>query len=562
MAKLKGIAGLTTGREFPLGELTVIGRSSNADIRLPDLAVSRQHAKITHQGDSFIIEDLESASGTLVNDHYVTVSHLRPRDEIVIGSFRFRFIDGPLDHLSTSEFALVMDESRARVVSVDAARYTRPQPVTPSTDGETVTRLARRLNAILVVGQAASRSVDARSLLDSVMEHCLQVFPQADRALVAVPDREKQSLMVQSMAQRRDLQEARFALSRSVMSEVLYKGRAVITKAPAELPGQEGGPVMVAPLISQGQMLGLIYIDQLSAASRTFQEEDLEVLTGMAAHVALALHSAQMRESVLRQSRTEQELAAAHEVQKRFLPRGVPKLAGFSFIAHYDPCRDVGGDLYDFIPLAGGNLGIVIGDVAGKGFAAAIVMAWVASQLRVAALQETNPSDVLARVNESLIEVHQDDLFVTLIYGILDRKTMTFRFCNAGHVPPLLRRRDGRVEVVEQGTGLPVGVVLDTSYEERRIAMEQGDVLLLVTDGVTEAMSPQRRMFGIAGLAGAIASSVPFATGMVSDVLGALREFVDHELQYDDITIVAAGASAEDTASTLPPGVLRADLLR
>jgi len=563
MAKLVGTAGLTTGREFTLGELSIIGRSANAHIRLPDLAVSRQHAKITHQGDRFTIEDLDSASGTLINDQYVTVSHLQSGDQLAIGSFRFRFLDGPATR-TTSEFSVVMDEAQARVVSVDAARFTRPQPVVPSGEGDSAAQLARRLNAILVVGQAASRSADPGSLLDAVMEHCLRLFPAADRALVAVPDREKQSLMVQAIAEREGVDGGRFTLSRSVMTDVLYKGRAVITTVPVEGDAgpADGGSVMVAPLISHGQMLGLLYVDRLSAAGPRFVEEDLEVLTGMAAHMALALHSAQLRESLLRQSRTEQELAAAYEVQKRFLPRGVPKLAGFSFVAHYNPCRDVGGDLYDFITFDDAHLGIVIGDVSGKGFAAAIVMAWVASQLREAAHQERNPSDVLARVNTSLIEAHQDDLFVTLIYGVLDRLSMTYRFCNAGHVPPMLRRKDGSVQIVEQGTGLPVGVVADTLYEERRIAMEQGDVLLMVTDGVTEAMNPGRRMFGTANLAGAVAQSMPSATGMVSDVLAALREFVGRENQYDDITIVAAGASAEDLTSTLPPGVLRASLIR
>jgi len=240
----------------------------------------------------------------------------------------------------------------------------------------------------------------------------------------------------------------------------------------------------------------------------------------------------------------------------------VPKMPGFSFVAHYDPCRDVGGDLYDFIPLDKGRLGVVIGDVSGKGFAAAIVMAWVASQLRVAAHQERHPADVLERINESLLEVHQDDLFVTLVYGVLNRWNMSFQFCNAGHVPPLVRRRSGRVDILEQGTGLPVGVVAEPAFEERRVLLEQGDTLLLVTDGVTEAMNPKRRMFGLSGLATAMTASTPAATAMVSDVLAAVRRFVDVETQYDDITIVAVGASPEDLTTTLPPGTLRADLVK
>lgn len=555
MAKLLGIAGLTAGREYELGELSVLGRSPNAHIRLPDLAVSRQHAKITRQGNTFTIEDLESVSGTAVNDQYVQSSVLGPGDEIGIGSFRFRFVDGAVDKVSTADFEVTLDQSQTRVVSVDAARFTRVEPVPREAPVSQVARLSRRLNATLMVGQAASRSQDANELLDQVMEHCLQLFPGADRALVAVPDRERQSLTVLAIAQRRDLEQAQFALSRGVVSDVLYQGRSVIADAGAGLEGDHGA-VMVAPLICHGQMLGLTYVDQLSGDARPFGEEDLEVLTGMAAHVALALHAAQLRDEVMRQSRTEQELAAAHEVQKRFLPRGVPHMPGFSFVTHYGPCRDVGGDLYDFIPLDGASLGVVIGDVSGKGFAAAIVMAWVASQLRVAALQERDPAAVLMRVNAGLMEAHQDELFVTLVYGVLNRSSMTFRFCNAGHVPPLVRRASGAVEVLDQGAGLPVGVVTEVGYEERRVALDRGDQLLLVTDGVTEAMDAERQMFGIPGLVDAVARSGGVATGLISHVLGAVRAFVGHERQYDDITIVTAAAVAEDMTTTVPPGGL------
>jgi sigma-B regulation protein RsbU (phosphoserine phosphatase) len=572
MAMLVGIGGLTTGREYPVGELCIVGRSPNAHVRLPDLEVSRQHAKITRVDNGFIIEDLESGYGTIVNDHYITVSHLRPNDEITICGFRFRFRfeDGPMDRVRTSEFKLVYNEGESRVVSVDASRFTRFQPVTADQRVETIAKLTRRLNAILAVGQAASRCPEPKDLLDEVMGCCLEVFPDADRAMVASPDREKQSLVVQASALRKGVEVGGFNLSRNVISDVLYKGHSVVTSADqtgkggGTPGGQISGAMMVAPLICQGQMLGLVYVDRLKPEP-SFSEQDLEVLTGMAAHMALAMHSAQLRESLMARSKTEQELSAAHEVQKRFLPRGVPKMGGFTFVAHYDPCRDVGGDLYDFIRLDAGRLGIVIGDVSGKGFAAALVMAWVASQLRVAAHLERHPADVLARVNEGLLEAHQDDLFVTLIYGVLDRWKRTFRFCNAGHVPPLVRRGlTGDVEVVEAGTGMPVGVVPDASFEEDQVALEQGDTVLLVTDGVTEAMNPQRQMFGIEGLSAAMALGVPPATNVVSDVLGELRRFVGGETQYDDITMVAVGVgtSVEDVTTTLPPGYLRTEYFK
>lgn len=562
MAKLLGISGLTAGREYLLGELCVIGRSLNAQIRLPDLSVSRQHAKITRGVGGYVLEDQDSQLGTLVNRARVTVSHLRHNDEITIGSNRFRFLDGPIDRLRTADFSFQYNEEEAEVVSLDASEFARLQPLAEPVNPDTIQRLTRRLNAMLAVSRAVSSSLEPAALLNEVLRHCLEVFPAAERALVAVPNRDSKSLVVRSLVLREGAESAGFSLSRTVTSEVLYKGRSVVkssggtfteSKRASGLPA--GASMMVSPLICRGQMLGLLYVDRQEPEAQ-FTEDDLEILTGMATQAAVALYTAQTHETLMRQSRTEQELMAAHEVQKRFMPRGVPKLPGFTFVAHYDPSRDVGGDLYDFISLDADRVAVVIGDVSGKGFAAALVMAWVASQIRVAAHQETHPAEVLARINENLLEARQDDLFVTIFYGVLDRRDMSITYANAGHVPPLVRRGVlGEVEILHEA-GLPVGVVSDAGFEESRISLEKGDVLVLVSNGVTEARDPQKRMFGMEGLRSAIERGEANPTNLVSDVLAEIREFIREEAHYDDITIVAVGASGtlEDVRATLPPG--------
>lgn len=570
MAKLLGTMGATAGREYPLGDLCIIGRSPNAHIRLPDLSVSRQHAKITRALNGYIIEDLDSGLGTLVNRTSITVSHLRHNDEITIATSIFRFIDGPLEKVATADFRLVFNERDIHVVSVDASEFAQFQPLHADLDAESISRLTRRLNAMLSVGRAVSSTLEPARLLNEVLKHCLEVFPIAERALVAVPNREDQSLVVQAIAMREGIEFGQFYLSRSITSEVLYKGRSVISASGGEVadlkhktknPLPAGASTMVAPLICRGQMLGLIYVDHVKAGP-IFAAEDLEVLTGIATQTALALYNAQMHETLMRQSRTEQELLAAHEVQKRFMPRGVPKMPGFTFAAHYEPSRDVGGDLYDFIPLDDNRIGIVVGDVSGKGFAAALVMAWVASQLRLAAHLEDSPAKVLTRVNRNLLEARQDDLFVTLFYGILDRWTMTIQFCNAGHVPPMVRHSpDGKVEIIDSGAGLPVGMVPDARFEEGQIYLEGGDTLVLVSDGVTEAMNTQKKMFGIERLRLSIAHSSANPTDLVGIILNDLRNFIQQEVQYDDITIVAIGAGApiEDARATLPPNSYNPD---
>jgi serine phosphatase RsbU (regulator of sigma subunit) len=561
MAKLVGTSGVATGREYLVGDLCIIGRSSNAQVRLADLTVSRQHAKISRSASGYVIEDQGSSQGTLVNGVTVTVSHLRHNDRISIAGTTFRFVDGPLERVPTADFSLIYDEDEAQVVSLDASEFARLQPLGEGLDAETITRLTRRLNAMLAVGRAVSSSLEPTALLTEVLRHCLEVFPTADRALVAIPNRDSQTLVVRSMVMREGVAAGGFFLSPSISSEVLCKGRSVVRNASGftGVSRSDSGvgssvSLMAAPLICRGQMLGLIYADRLQRGP-AFGEEDLEVLTGMATQVAIALYTAQMHEGLMRQSRTDQELVAAHEVQKRFMPRGVPKVPGFTFVAHYDPSRDVGGDFYDFIPLGGSRMGIVVGDVSGKGFGASLVMAWVASQLRVAACQEKRPADVLARVNESLLHARQDELFVTIFYGVLERLTMCVNFSSAGHVPPFVRRAAmGQVEVVEEAAGLPVGMVSGARFEEGRILLDRGDTLVLVSDGVTEAMNPEKRMFGTEGLRAALERSSPNPTDLVCRVLAEMRGFVGQEPQYDDITLVALGASAstEDLRATMP----------
>jgi serine phosphatase RsbU (regulator of sigma subunit) len=339
-------------------------------------------------------------------------------------------------------------------------------------------------------------------------------------------------------------------IDRSLTDEVLSKGRPVIRNGQrsrsadslGKMASKPSGTLMIAPLLSKECILGFIYIDCLPGPIK-FGEDDLEVLNCIVGQLALYIHNNTLLEQLRGQSRTKQDLEAAREVQKRFLPRNVPKLPGFSFMAHYDPCQNVGGDLYDFIPFDDNRLGIIIGDVSGKGFAAALVMAWVVSQLKLAAFQEPDPAKVLARVNQNFLDAQQENLFVTLIYGLLDWKHMTFRFCNAGHIPPLVYRWSTRtVDIIEEGAGMPVGMIPNNEFVLSRITLNPGDTVVLVTDGITEAMNPQGEMLGMEGLNHAIAASLPPAVNIVGDVLAEMRNFVKDRKQYDDITIVAAGA--------------------
>ena len=569
MAKLVAI-GESAGPEYVIGELCIIGRSPNAHIQLTDRAISRHHAKITRLEDGFIIEDLDSSQGTVVNGLPVTVSHLRSGDEVRIGANGFRFVDTPLNDVATADFSIAFDDSTP--VSSDSIRTDStsvPLDAASPSDAGMVDSLNLRLQAMMAAARLTCSAEDPRRVLRQVMSICLEIFPAADRALVAVPDRDKRTLVIRALTTRNGVTDRRFHLSRQVLTHVLGTGRPMIAGGPfgtaMDRPLTDATqvelPIMVAPLTMRGERLGLVYVDGLSEA--IFTGEDLVALDSLAHLVAQVINTANLNAELLRQSRTEQDLTSARQVQKRFLPRGVPKMPGFSFVAHYDPCRNVGGDLYDFIELDTSRVGIVIGDVSGKGFAAALVMAWVTSQIREAAHQEKSPTAVMARINNALLEARQDELFVTLLYGVLDRWTMRLVFCNAGHMPPLVYRANERqVQVVEDGGGLPVGLVPKATFEEGRLQLGPGDAALFFSDGVTEAMNNDREMYGMERLQRAMSSRPTSAPDMVADVLASVRCFVDGQEQADDITMVGVGVGStlEDIRTTLPPGIKVGDI--
>ena len=560
MAKLVRISGDGIGAEHSLGDLCVIGRSPNAQLRLVDRTVSRMHAKITFQDGAHIIEDLDSGRGTSVNGLPVTVSRLRAGDVIKVVDHGFRFEDTPINPIATAEMSLTFGDLTPLPGEGDVAPDTSDEGGRPPGPPQISPVNADRLTAVLKLGRiVAEDDGNPDTLVSRIVSMCLRLFPAAHRALLAVPNRKRMRLEVRSLVIRDGVKQKNFHLSRSVTSRVLSGGEAVRSRETRPL-GSEGEvhevELVAAPVSARGSRLGLITIDRLDAES-AFTDDDIQMLRFVAGQLGLALVNANLMAQRAHQFRTEQDLTAAREVQKRFLPRGVPKVPGFSFVAHYDPCRNVGGDLYDFIPFDERRTGVVVGDVSGKGFAAALVMAWVTSQLRLAAHQEARPSDVLTRINESLLETRQDQVFVTVLYGVLDRLTQTMHYCNAGHMPPLVRRASGGpVEVVEETGSLPVGMMPDAEYEEGRIALNEGDVLMLISDGVTEAQNKTGEMYGMDRLIDAVGRGPARASDLASVLLEDLRGFVGGQPQSDDITIVVVGVGGgrEDIRVTLPPG--------
>lgn len=250
-------------------------------------------------------------------------------------------------------------------------------------------------------------------------------------------------------------------------------------------------------LVSQGELIGLLALG-LHLNGEDYTGEERRLLSMLADQVAPALAVAQMvqeqQEQIRERERIEQELRTARAIQQAFLPREVPAFPGWQLLPYYRPAREVGGDFYDFFVFKDGKLGLVIGDVTGKGIPAALVMATVHTMLRSTMQETISPAGVLARVNELLIAEIPEGMFVTCFYAVLDLASGHVRYANAGHEPPYRHRPGSAAEL--WATGMPLGLMPDTCYEEYEADLAPGETLLFYSDGLVEAHAPDGEMLG------------------------------------------------------------------
>jgi serine phosphatase RsbU (regulator of sigma subunit)/anti-sigma regulatory factor (Ser/Thr protein kinase) len=303
---------------------------------------------------------------------------------------------------------------------------------------------------------------------------------------------------------------------------------------------KEEGVAVIVPLVSQGELVGIINLGQ-RRSDQEYSSDDRRLLDDLAVQAAPAVRVAQLVRqqelAAVERERIETELRVARTIQQTLLPKAVPALAGWEIAAHWQPAREVSGDFYDFLAFEDGRLGVIIADVTDKGVPAALVMATTRTLLRAAAERLVAPGTVLARANDVLCPDIPPKMFVTCLYAVLDPATGVVRYANAGHDTPYLRRGAGGVEEL-RARGMPLGLLPGMPYEEKEIVLEPGDTLLLYSDGLVEAHNTQREMLGFPqlrslteGHAGG-AALIPFLMDQLAAFTGPNWE------QEDDVTLL------------------------
>jgi serine phosphatase RsbU (regulator of sigma subunit) len=300
------------------------------------------------------------------------------------------------------------------------------------------------------------------------------------------------------------------------------------------------GVEILLPLVSQGELLGLLILWPRMGGQH-YTLESLFLLNSLAQQVAQTLRVVELvqeqQAQVTERERIEQELRTAREIQQTFLPKEVPEIPGWQLVPYYHPAREVGGDFYDFIPLADGRLGVVIGDVAGKGIPAALVMTATRTMLRTDAQSGDAPGEVLARVNELLCADIPPGIFVTCFYAILDPVSGCVQYANAGHEPPYRWQNEDASRL--WATGMPLGMLPGSCYETHEAPIFPGENLLFFSDGIVEAHNSNREMFGLPRLLACI-NAHPGGRELIDLLLGELGHFTGADWeQEDDVTLLA-----------------------
>jgi phosphoserine phosphatase RsbU/P len=293
---------------------------------------------------------------------------------------------------------------------------------------------------------------------------------------------------------------------------------------------------LAVPLFTDGKVIGCFNLESDRLAA--FSERDAEHLKTFASHAAVAIQRARMHREILEKQRIDEELAMARRMQLSLLPGRAPHLENFALAGINVPSEEVGGDYYDYIRFTDKDLGIVISDVAGKGIPAAFIMASLRASLRIEAGSRYAIATILSRVNDFLYEFIEPERFVTAFYGVLDDRARLLTFANAGHNPPILIRQKGPVEYLSEG-GLLLGAFPAAIYHEHRVSFKPGDLLVLYTDGLSEAEDPSGEQFGTDRIIEvARHNSGRGHRAVISGLLKAVREPTGRMALQDDISLV------------------------
>ena len=513
-----------------MGERVTIGRIPESDVVLTDETVSRQHAEIVLRPEGYAVKDLGTRNGTWVNGKMIKEIILQDKDLIRVGTITLRFLSGepPVSYEDSEEWLN------------NPATMIRP-PQGPSI----IPDEHKKLDVLYNISQATSSIFDVRELTEKVAEELLKVV-NADRFLLMLKD-EKGSEIVPQMAIGRDKREVELSISRTMVQHVTTKGVSILVRNALDdsrfqkaqsLISKNIRSILCAPLWSKEGIIGLIYVDS-KKGGRSFSEDELELFTAIGNQVAVAFQNIRTQEKLWQKKRVERELEIAASIQQSFFPSTFPSCPNYNFGVRTMSAHNVGGDFYDCFNLSQKRIGVVIGDVSGKGIPAALYMARFISEFKVASVNFPKPAVLLTEINKKFKGIVKGGNFVSASYLVLELDTGSVTYALAGAHPILLyRKKEKDIKELSTGFGQILGVG-EGVFGDESIGLECGDMAVVYTDGVIEAKDRDRNEFGVERLKEAIIrfNGLP-ADEIVEQTLDSIVKFSQGEELSDDLTLL------------------------
>ncbi len=525
-------------KTVPLTGRLTVGRSSAAGVSFPeDGGLSRQHFAFEPDGENWTVQDLGSKNGTFVNNIPLKAKlTLKPGDRVTAGHLIIVYSpDG-----RTAEPGVVVfegEEERSSSTTVTTSlEGALNQTIVLEKAGA---KASAPMQALIRAGQVLSENKPLLELFPVILDLAIQAV-NAQRGVLLILEGDKliprahkgEGFRISTGVRDRVINDKTSILVRDAQMDEAFRGRMSIVE-------QKVHSMMAVPLQTKDRIIGLIYLDS-PFILREFTKEDLSLVTVMANVAAIRIENARLAEVEEAERIMVRDLTQAAEIQRGVLPSGAPRLPGVDLAGYNAACRTVGGDYYDFFPYQDGRVGLALGDVSGKGMPASLMMMALHARVQVLAEDPGNIGSFMARLNKATCANCPRNRFVTFFFCVVNAATGDTIFANAGHNPPIVMRSTGETELLEDG-GPPLGIMPIAPYSEHRVHLASGDLLVLYSDGVTEATNANYDEFGDDRFIGVLRRHRLQSAGAIVDaVTSALTEFAAGAPPADDITLVVA----------------------
>ena len=519
-----------------------LGRSAQNQLAYPDdVGLSRQHLAIIHKDDQWFVEDLGSKNGTLLNGEPLKMQMpFHPGDRIAAGHLTIEFAGAePFIPANTVIFVENEDTSPTTATTVEANLTAVLGPPEEDLNKTHVMTGNPQTWALIRAGRELAGHRPLSELFEVIMDLSMEAVMAGRGVLMTVEGTE---LRV------RAARGAGFQISTTVRDRVLRDKKSILVRDAQldqhlrqhmSIVEQKVRSILAVPLQTNDRVIGLIYLDSPNHI-REFSREDLNLLTVMANVAAIRIEHARLNEIEEAERAMNKEMQQAAQIQQGLLPSKAPHIDGLDIAAKTVPARHVGGDYYDFIPFPDGQIGMMVGDVAGKGMPASLLMSSLQARVHVLFEDSSHLAEKLGRLNKATTANCPDNRFITLFMGILNPQTGELVYASAGHNPPLLVRAKGGYETLTAG-GVVLGILSAATYEDSHITLEKGDVLVMFSDGVTEAPNANDEEYGDARLADLVAGmSKRSAREIVDAVHASVGTYTEGAPPADDITVMVA----------------------